>query len=219
VKFRAIGLKAAGKHFRGSDNLSVILKSQLLQTRCARHERRGIPRARLEDIDGRFHNFRLCRRLRGTLPEKRALIAACLAALAAWLPACTTTTRPLRETPAAAGVIEDRFEVRDPSGATTGPVGFIAKTRYRFDRGDLVLWLVENEYFQDVGFFDEHGRAFRRIPFQDDPQWVATSSMEECARMLLKLDRPVSIAALPPGELPPRLRHGAPLDASAEKLK
>jgi hypothetical protein len=75
-------------------------------------------------------------------------------------------------------------------------LGFVARTRYAFPDGDLVLWLVENDRMQEVGSIDHNGRAYRSVPFAEKPVWVATGSIEDGVRALLRADDAVALERL-----------------------
>jgi hypothetical protein len=96
------------------------------------------------------------------------------------------------------GVVEARFRVvSQPSpGGAERVLGFVARTRYAFPDGDLILWLVENDRMQDVGSIDQNGRAYRRVPFEDRPVWVATGSIADGVRALLRADDAVALERL-----------------------
>lgn len=73
-------------------------------------------------------------------------------------------------------------------GAPEAPriLGYVARTHYKFPDGEVVVFLVENDRFQEAGFLDANGRAYRREPFEDEPKWVLTGTMDEGVRALLK---------------------------------
>ncbi|MFN0206871.1 MAG: hypothetical protein ACKVS6_11250 [Planctomycetota bacterium] len=162
--------------------------------------------------------------LRGALLAKRAVtsrfsVLLPLLSVISVAAACASAPVPPPVSGAAAGIIESRFEVLDSSTAPPRVAGYVAKTRFEFESGSLVLWLVENEHFQEAGYIDEHGRAFRKLPFEDAPRWVATASMEECVRELLQLNRPVKLTKLAGGLLPEGLRGSKAQEAAAVKEK
>lgn len=96
------------------------------------------------------------------------------------------------------GVVEARWRVveADRQGDERRTLGFVARTCYPLPDGDVSLWLVENDRLQEVGFLDGNGRVFRSLPFSDDPRWVATATLEEGVRILLRSNALVKLERL-----------------------
>ncbi|MBI3819890.1 MAG: hypothetical protein HY286_14430 [Planctomycetes bacterium] len=157
----------------------------------------------------------MCSRLRGALSPKRTVIFSfCIAAAA-----CASRRSLESDGIPVAGIVEARYEVFKSWPGPREAIGYIAKTRYGFPSGDLVLWLVENTYFQEVGYFDANGRAFANMPFENEPRWVETGSMEACARALLELNAAPEIITLPAGRIPEALRAIQASEASLQIRK
>jgi hypothetical protein len=144
-------------------------------------------------LEGRvvgLRDFRVRGGLRRALSAKRAVALACAALLAA-----CSAPNPAPPAPSVVGVIEGRWRVHD-EGDAARVLGFVVKTRYPFPQGDEELWLVENDRLQDLGYVDRNGRAFRSVPFEEKPQFVATGSLEEGVRAILRFSRGVKLERL-----------------------
>ncbi|MBL8693955.1 MAG: hypothetical protein JNJ88_07620 [Planctomycetes bacterium] len=97
------------------------------------------------------------------------------------LPAPFQTTR---------GVVEASWRIEDPGGELAG---YLTRTRYDFPQGSTLRFHVWNCDSQTVGFVDENGRAFRLVPFEEEPVLVATGSLEKGAGAILHFDRPARL--------------------------
>ncbi|HKD99692.1 MAG TPA: hypothetical protein VKE69_01680 [Planctomycetota bacterium] len=93
-----------------------------------------------------------------------------------------------------AGVIDERWRILDESGEV---LGYVARTRYAFATGERLRFIVENAHYQDVGFIDENGRAYRDVPHAEDPQFVGTGSLEEGLGRLYRAKGPIHLEPLP----------------------
>lgn len=149
-----------------------------------------------EEIHACIWNSVLCDRLRCALPSKRALAFFFMWSVAGALVSCRTTPPPAGPGEPVAGFVEARYELFEETPAGAELAGYMAKTRYRFPTGDLVLWLVENRHFQELGFIDENGRAWRKLAFAQDPEWVATGSLDKGARALLRATVNITVARI-----------------------
>lgn len=49
------------------------------------------------------------------------------------------------------------------------------------------VFVVQNEFMQDIGYVDSHGRAWRRRPHQQEKQWLTTDTVLEGTRRILDL--------------------------------
>lgn len=123
---------------------------------------------------------------------KRALLAT-LASVP--LAACmtTTTTQPtgldravLTPVPAV------RAWVVVESGAVAGSV-----VRYA-ERGQdgRFLYMVRNIWDQDLGLVDELGRAWRRVPHEED-RWIGTGTVAQGVRSILEVGDAASLSERP----------------------
>jgi len=56
-----------------------------------------------------------------------------------------------------------------------------------------VVWLVENQWGQWVGWIDSTGRAFALKPFEKEPVQVYTGKLEDCLKVLMELPSPPSL--------------------------
>jgi len=88
--------------------------------------------------------------------------------------------------------------------------------------GERLGWVVEfqdpdapddptREYFsvrnlqqQELGSLDGHGRAWRFVPHQRDPEWVGTTTVLEGACRILGLDAATQLEEVAVGEIPGR---------------
>ena len=52
------------------------------------------------------------------------------------------------------------------------------------------LFVVQNEYQQDLGIVDSHGRAWRSKPHQEQKRWLTTDTVLEGTRQILGLSQP-----------------------------
>jgi hypothetical protein len=127
--------------------------------------------------------------LRRLVCSERALIFGLAAALS-----CASPPPAPPPVDVVAGVIDERWKVFDDSGAV---LGYVARTRYAFASGERLRFIVENAYFQDVGFIDENGRAYRPVPHADEPQFVGTGSLEDGLGRLFRAKGAVHIEPLP----------------------
>lgn len=124
----------------------------------------------------------------------------CAAFLLVLLSACTTT-RELTPADADAAVIQ-RLDVDRAWRVLEGEAlrGFVV----RFADPKLprrCSYSVRNELQQELGTIDEHGRAWRFVPHQREPDWVATSTLARGAAAILRADgdlklEPVDVATL-----------------------
>jgi hypothetical protein len=129
------------------------------------------------------------------------------AALALGASGCVTeTTRRPEAVEIVAGSVEGRWKAVDSAGET---LGYVARTRYSFARGEAVRFLVENAFFQEVGFLDENGRVFRHVPFREEPELVTTTSLAEGVRHLLRAPPGLALRELESAETPPGARDAA----------
>lgn len=108
--------------------------------------------------------------------------------------ACSGAPAPRSPAQPVPGNIESRWRVLDEQGET---LGYVARTRYAFAEGEVVRFHVENARFQEVGYIDENGRAFRVMPFRDEPEFVLTGSLEDDLQRLLRARSAVKLEALP----------------------
>lgn len=161
-----------------------------------------------------FRDFLLRAWICGALLAERALIVSFLSIS---MIACAAPGMAPDAGLPVAGLVEGRFEVYRNGEGRRDVMGYIAQTRYTFSGGDVTLWLVENAHFQDVGFIDENGRAYRNAAFSDRPRWVTTASMEECARVLLEADASVKLTKLDGDVLPQALRNIQAADAAHQR--
>ena len=58
------------------------------------------------------------------------------------------------------------------------------------------LFVVRNQHAQDLGRIDARGRAWRDRPHRE-PDWVGTGTVAEGVRLILGLDRPPLLRAVP----------------------
>lgn len=124
----------------------------------------------------------------------------CAAFLLVLLAACTTT-RELTPVGADAAVIQ-RLDVDRAWRVLEGNAlrGFIV----RFADPKLpqrCSYSVRNELQQELGTIDEHGRAWRFVPHQREPDWVTTSTLARGAAAILRAGgevklEPVDVAIL-----------------------
>ena len=165
------------------------LKDDADSDRWDGREAGGRARGTREFVADRARSLRGCSRLCGPLRAERALtLALALAAACASEP---SGPAPIEVVP---GAIDERWQVLDPDGEV---LGYVARTRYRFSTGEHHRFIVENAHFQDVGFIDENGRAYRERPFDDAPEFVGIGSLEEGLERLYRARGAVRLQPLP----------------------
>lgn len=222
----------SGKSFTTRRHLPAEVKSTMNRIRSSPHGRRDFTATFQEERNVSFCDFLLCGRVRRALSAQRTLIstgpvvgktggksriAGILSAILIIFFASCKSAPGVEAGMPVAGIVESRYEVLESGANGDAVIGYVARTRYSFPGGDSVLWLVENAYFQEIGYFDENGRAWRKVAFREDPQWVATGSMEACARALLDAGAQLRLAKLPLDEVPEALRNRQAANASARR--
>jgi hypothetical protein len=79
------------------------------------------------------------------------------------------------------------------------PVGRLLLLEIEDPAGPQRWYRVENRGRQWVGWVSPAGRFWRRVPFAEQEQFVGVYPMAEGLRLLLELERPVAIHAVPSG--------------------
>ncbi|MEC7232910.1 MAG: hypothetical protein VX015_11925 [Planctomycetota bacterium] len=129
---------------------------------------------------------------------KTALRFAAIAlGLAAWavLPGCMITTTqdpPGIERAVLTPVPAVRAWVVMEEGRVEGSVVRYAER----GQGGRFLYVVRNVWDQDVGVVDELGRAWRRVPHQED-RWLSTGTVADGVRRILDLGRGCALSEQP----------------------
>ncbi|MFT4538041.1 MAG: hypothetical protein ACI841_001138 [Planctomycetota bacterium] len=59
------------------------------------------------------------------------------------------------------------------------------------------IFVVQNEFEQDLGYVDSHGRAWRRLPHQEKPQWLTTGTVLVGVGQILGIDSALELVEMP----------------------
>lgn len=65
------------------------------------------------------------------------------------------------------------------------------------------IFVVQNQFMQDLGYVDSHGRAWRRQPHQEESLWLTTETVLEGTRQILGLSAHPQLIPTPLQQLDP----------------